>query len=335
MKKLLKSQKGSTLVIFGLSAVVLFGFVALVADIGMMTLHRAKLSNAVDAAALAGAQELIYNAENAPGRAAEYFRENGYADSPIDVAIDEDQTAIRVTASHEVNFGLARVLGFSSENVQATVKGKVLPVIAVNSGTRPFAIQDQELEFGAQYTLKRGGGNGSGGNYGGIALGGNGAKIYLSPVAAKSDAPVVAAAAIAPASLQGILGSEFQLLILYGKRPRATVYRYNGKNLSFHGSLDILGGKAQNPGKPKIDFMGGCNPYSRLIFVDSHIDGAIRISVFSEILCSPAGCVFCIVYQLLGPCQCSRINGIGKLGPMEGHHADIGHQSHKTEQNNR
>ena len=98
MKKLLKSQKGSTLVIFGLSAVVLFGFVALVADIGMMTLHRAKLSNAVDAAALAGAQELIYNAENAPGRAAEYFRENGYADSPIDVAIDEDQTAIRVTA---------------------------------------------------------------------------------------------------------------------------------------------------------------------------------------------------------------------------------------------
>ncbi len=182
MKKLLKSQKGSTLVIFGLSAVVLFGFVALVADIGMMTLHRAKLSNAVDAAALAGAQELIYNAENAPGRAAEYFRENGYADSPIDVAIDEDQTAIRVTASHEVNFGLARVLGFSSENVQATVKGKVLPVIAVNSGTRPFAIQDQELEFGAQYTLKRGGGNGSGGNYGGIALGGNGAKIYLNNI---------------------------------------------------------------------------------------------------------------------------------------------------------
>ncbi len=182
MKGFLKSQKGSALVIFGMSAVVLIGFVSLVTDVGMLTLHKTKLSHAVDAAALAGAQELIYDDLSPEWRATEYLDKNGYLNDSIDVNIEDDGTAVRVKAAYEVNFGLARVLGFSSQKVWATSKGKVLPVIGVNNGVRPFAIENQTLDFGVQYTLKDGAGAGSSGNYGGISLGGNGARVYFNNI---------------------------------------------------------------------------------------------------------------------------------------------------------
>ena len=182
MKRFLKSQKGSAFVIFGLSAVILIGFVSLVTDVGMMALHKAKLTHAVDSAALAGAQELVYHIYSAESRATEYLNKNGYLNDSIDVDIEEDGTAVRVTASYEVKLGLARVLGYSSQNVYATAKGKVLPVIGVNKGARPFAIENQDLEFGMQYTLKEGGGDGTTGNYGGIALGGRGANVYYNNI---------------------------------------------------------------------------------------------------------------------------------------------------------
>jgi hypothetical protein len=41
-----------------------------------------------------------------------------------------------------------------------------MAVTSVFKGIRPFAIEEQEFEFGALYTLKEGGGSGSNGNYG-------------------------------------------------------------------------------------------------------------------------------------------------------------------------
>lgn len=51
-------------------------------------------------------------------------------------------------------------------------------VTSVFKDIRPFAIEDQEFEFGKLYTLKEGGGSGSNGNYGCLALGGSGACNY-------------------------------------------------------------------------------------------------------------------------------------------------------------
>ncbi len=182
MNKLLKSQRGATVIIFGLIAVILLGFVALVTDVGMMTFHKSRLSNAVDAAALASAQELIYQLSPPETKAAQYLQKNGYLNSSIEVDLEDDNTAVRVTASYEVEFGLARLLGHNSKKVVATAKGKVLPIIGVNKGIRPFAIEKQVLNFGTQYTLKEGGGDGSGGNYGGIELGGSGARVYYNNI---------------------------------------------------------------------------------------------------------------------------------------------------------
>lgn len=182
MKGFLKSQKGSALVIFGLAAVILIGFAALVTDVGMMTYHKARLSHAVDSAALAGAQELIYKVYTPESRALDYMTRNGYQKAVTTVTREESGTALRVKASFEVKFGLARVLGFNSKTINVTAKGKILPIVAVNKGVRPFAIQDQTLKYGESYTLKAGGGGGYNGNYDAIALGGNGAQVYYNNI---------------------------------------------------------------------------------------------------------------------------------------------------------
>lgn len=177
-----KSQRGSSVVIFGISIFVIMGFSALVTDVGMMAYHRARLSNAVDSAALAGAQELIYQTGSASMKASDYLRKNGYQSASYSITTEDGGSAIRVSASYTVDFLFAKALGFHSRPVHVTAKGKVLPVIAVNNGIRPFAIEDQALQYGTSYLLKEGGGDGTTGNYGAISLGGTGSKVYYSNV---------------------------------------------------------------------------------------------------------------------------------------------------------
>ncbi len=182
MRNRLNNQKGSSMMIFGLTLAVLLGFVSLVTDIGMMAFHRTRLSHAVDSAALAGAQELIYHTGHANSKAMDYMRKNSYRTADVSILTEDDGTAIRVNASYDVQFLFARVLGFHSKAVHVTAKGKVLPIIAVNEGVRPFAIEEQELQYGVTYTLKEGGGSGTTGNYGGISLGGSGASVYYNNI---------------------------------------------------------------------------------------------------------------------------------------------------------
>lgn len=51
-------QRGAVAILFGIVALVLFGFMALVIDLGRMYVTRTELQNAADAAALAGAKKL-------------------------------------------------------------------------------------------------------------------------------------------------------------------------------------------------------------------------------------------------------------------------------------
>src|SRR3990172_1053490 len=57
--RLLQGRRGSVLVYATLAMVVLLAFGAGVADMGLMYENRRQLQNAMDAAALAGAQELL------------------------------------------------------------------------------------------------------------------------------------------------------------------------------------------------------------------------------------------------------------------------------------
>lgn len=178
----IKSKKGSAIIIFSLCLTVVLGMCALVIDFGRLVYEKAIISNAVDAAALAGAQELIFNKDNAAAVVNSYLEANGVDSLDAEVSVFDSDTKISVTVDREVNYYFARILGFDIGNVKATGVAMCAPVIGVYEGVRPFAIEKQPLEFGLQYTLKEGGGDGYDGNYGALALSGNGASTYVNNI---------------------------------------------------------------------------------------------------------------------------------------------------------
>jgi len=176
--KFITGNKGSAIVAFAAALLVIVGFISLTVDIGLAINEKARVANATDSAALAGAQELPDNVENAVNVAKEYAVKNGMDPNSVVVEILEEGHAISVSSKKEVAYFFARALGIDKGEVNAKAVAKVLPVSGVLSGVRPFAIESQNLSFGEQYMLKEGGGDGSSGNYGALSLGGMGASNY-------------------------------------------------------------------------------------------------------------------------------------------------------------
>jgi len=174
--EVLSDKKGSIIVFVALAMTVLLGFAAIVVDVGILYFNRVALSNAADAAALAGVQELPANPRQAEAKAVSYAVKNGVEESRIATALP-DSHSIRVTVSRTVPLGFARIFGIASSDVSASAKARVGAVGAV-WGAAPFVVPDQEFVYGELYTLKHGGGEGEHGNFGGLALGGRGADNY-------------------------------------------------------------------------------------------------------------------------------------------------------------
>lgn len=166
------------MILIALCMVAILGFCALAIDVGISMNEKSRLSNAVDAAALAGAQELIVNAGNAVEVVGQYLEKNGVDPQRADIVIFDSNTKISVTAKKEMNYLFARVLGFKKADVKCTGVAECAPISEVYSGIRPFAIEQQVLDFGVTYVLKEGGGSGTNGNYGALALGDNGGDNY-------------------------------------------------------------------------------------------------------------------------------------------------------------
>lgn len=177
-------QRGFALVMVTAGMVALLGFTALVADIGLLTLNKQRLSNAVDAAALAGAQELPVNPELARNTAANFALQNGCnSDTPLVSADNGRQDSkITVTATKEVNFTFAKVLGINSGTVNARAAARVAGLSSFK-GAAPLSIPNQTFDFNTRYILKQGANSEEPsplgpGTYGALSLGGTGASNY-------------------------------------------------------------------------------------------------------------------------------------------------------------
>ena len=94
------------------------------------------------------------------------------------ITITESNTRIQISSTKTVDFTFARILGVDKADVSVTAAAKVGSISAVYKGTRPLAIEQRTLTYGETVTLKYGGGDGSNGNFMGIALGGTGASIF-------------------------------------------------------------------------------------------------------------------------------------------------------------
>jgi Flp pilus assembly protein TadG len=174
--RLKNGEQGLALVLVTLAMVSLLGMTALVVDIGSMTLHKNRLANACDAAALAGARELP-SAGAATQVANTYAGHNGVSENEIRVKVINDGKQIIVSSTREVEFTFARVLGLNSTTVNANATATVSAISSV-TGVIPLSIPEQDLNFGQEYELKVGANDLLTGNSGALALEGSGANKY-------------------------------------------------------------------------------------------------------------------------------------------------------------
>lgn len=129
-----QQQRGSVLITVAVAMVVLIAFVGLALDSGTGYLAKAKLSAAVDGAALAAGGAVTHGAnwakqkENAKAAAQAYFNANypngTLGTTPTLVAVDVTKSvgriSIKVDASAKGHVSLMRVLGFDPQEVRAS-----------------------------------------------------------------------------------------------------------------------------------------------------------------------------------------------------------------------
>ena len=174
----LKTEKGSVSILVMLLMIVILASVGAALDVGMVIIDRTKMSNALDYAALAGAQELPENPSTAIEVANSYLNENGVNPEDVIITIGQNNKSIQITGARTVPYHFLRTLGLVDTEVSANSKVILGATVSVKGGLRPFAVEDFPYTYGALITLKNGGGDGYLGNYGVVALGGSGASIY-------------------------------------------------------------------------------------------------------------------------------------------------------------
>lgn len=180
LRKLKKEESGQAMVMVVVLFSVLISFFALVVDLGIIYVAKAELQNSVDAAVLAGAQEL----PNKPGKAVEvaiaYAADNG--DTLDTTALTESNHVISASGTKEVNLFFAKIFDKNTQKVTADATARINTVAGV-SGAVPLGLEKKEIIFGQTYTLKEGGGSGTTGNYGGLRLLGSGANVFADYLA--------------------------------------------------------------------------------------------------------------------------------------------------------
>jgi len=172
------SEKGNVSILMALMMVVILGFSGLTIDIGVAYAERTKLSNALDSAVLAAAQDLTEGSQSARTTAENYLIQNEVSLEDVIIEVSQDLKSIEIRGNRDVEHFFMKVLGVDSTNVGATSKAIIAPIKSVKGGIRPFAVEDFEYTYGDLITLKQGGGDGYNGNFGVVALGGTGSNVY-------------------------------------------------------------------------------------------------------------------------------------------------------------
>jgi hypothetical protein len=143
MLKILRNQKGQALAFVAVAMTALLAFAGLVTSYGMLTINKAQLQTAADAAALAGAQELVpspaYSQANAKNTAREYARlsPGQLTDTVINLIVEQQSptvSTLEITLSRPV----ATLLG--AHTLQASAKAQAAAAGGIPPGTPPFAI---------------------------------------------------------------------------------------------------------------------------------------------------------------------------------------------------
>ena len=163
-----RNNKGSVVTILAISMVVLLGFASFAIDVGTWYYNRVQLSNAVDAAALAGARDLPQTV-TAEGTARAYAAISPPGQVGDVITVDAQTDHIIVDATRVAPSYFAKVLGINSATITAHARvnrgvagsvGNLIPLGYVADPTKPFP-----LTKGVEYPITIEAGGGTRGNY--------------------------------------------------------------------------------------------------------------------------------------------------------------------------
>lgn len=135
-----KSESGNVVVIFAFSITCLLGMTAAVIDGGRLYQEKSVLQNAMDAAALAGAQELLTSSTSAASIAEDIASKNSFPESNINTESD----SIKVSKSTTVPMTFAKILGINEVPIAASAKAKV-GQLKSSKGITPIAVVKSAL----------------------------------------------------------------------------------------------------------------------------------------------------------------------------------------------
>ncbi len=170
------SEDGNIVVLVALVLTILLGSCALVVDLGVIYVNYARLQNALDAAVLAGVQELPTSTTKAQQVALEYAQNNGVPQLSITFALNDLE--IKASAQKQVPAFFSRIWGLENKTITASARARLVPPSSM-TGVVPLSVKEQDLSYGVEYFLKSGaGGDLSSGWYGALELNGPGAWDY-------------------------------------------------------------------------------------------------------------------------------------------------------------
>jgi len=168
-------NRGSIAVLTAIFMTVLLSAAAFTTDFAVLYVEKSRLQNAVDSAALAGAQELPDNPITASMTALEYASNNDTTLTKIDITNNNKE--IHVSAQKDIPLFFARIFGVNSSLVGAQSGAGVYPASSI-TGAVPLCITDRNFVYGQEYTLKTAPPEGQTGWYGPVRLDGSGANLY-------------------------------------------------------------------------------------------------------------------------------------------------------------
>ncbi|OIJ11055.1 hypothetical protein BKP37_16730 [Anaerobacillus alkalilacustris] len=176
MKTFLKEESGSVIILVVLCMTVFIGSIAFVIDMGSLYLEKNRLQKIVDAAALAGAQELPSSETKARQEVYKTIELNDDDLKQFTTSINSDSTLIEVSGEKQGTLFFAKVLGLREPTIKASAVVQLQP-LTTGKGSIPLGVQpSMNLSFGSLQTLKVS--DSAYGHFGAIALTGPGAKDY-------------------------------------------------------------------------------------------------------------------------------------------------------------
>src|SRR3990172_7818389 len=175
-----RAERGQALVMFVLAAGVLFGFIAMTIDVGLILHQRRVLQNTADAAALAGAIELPNSPGLAYDKAQEWAENNGIdlgSGDELDITVNTLDNSVSVRVERGQGFIFGRVFGLVSTQVHADATARVGSPLSL-SGILPFGVLESAVNYNSlPTTIKYDATNPSNGNFGPLRIDGNGASV--------------------------------------------------------------------------------------------------------------------------------------------------------------